>query len=52
MGPNPAFTYRQRNKYRWQIIIKLFKQDLKIRDIILKQVPEKWTIDIDPFNLL
>jgi len=48
----PFLTYRQkvRNRYRYQIVI--FFANSEQENAIITQVPEYWTIDKDPINVL
>lgn len=50
LGPSPSFYSRIRNKYIWQIILKI-KPNTNIKPI-LKIIPSDWIIDIDPESLL
>ncbi len=51
LGPTPAFYERQRDTYRWQLILKSpRRQDLTD---ILNQIPAThWQFEIDPISLL
>lgn len=51
LGPSPAFIKKERNKFRYQIIIKLKKRS-KTLDEFLRSLPKDWIVDIDPVNLL
>ena len=50
IGPSPAFTEKTHNQYRWQLIIKANQRPLLTE--IIKQLPNNWSYDIDPMNLL
>ncbi|HET8690409.1 MAG TPA: primosomal protein N' [Candidatus Saccharimonadales bacterium] len=51
LGPAPAFYERQRDTYRWQIIVKAKKRADLLK--LTEQVPAaKWQIDLDPTSLL
>lgn len=51
-GPTPAFYERQREYYRWQLIIKS-SQRAHLTEIIAHDIPTKqWQIDLDPLSLL
>ena len=50
-GPTPAFYERQRDTYRWQIIVKSPKR-ATLLEIITQLPPAHWQYDIDPMNLL
>ena len=51
LGPTPAFYERQRDTYRWQIVVKSPKRNdlIKIIDLL---PPTHWQYDIDPMSLL
>ncbi|HET6622542.1 MAG TPA: primosomal protein N', partial [Candidatus Saccharimonadales bacterium] len=50
-GPAPAFYERQRDTYRWQILIKAKRRADLVQ--LASQVPAgKWQIDLDPTSLL
>lgn len=51
IGPAPSFRYKVRNKYRYQIILKIIKPSDKIKDL-LAMINPPWKEDIDPENLL
>lgn len=51
MGPTPAFYERQRDTYRWQLVIKSKKR----ADLLMavKQLPPShWQFELDPVSLL
>lgn len=49
-GPAPAFHEKVQNKFVWQLIIKSKRRtDLTA---IIRQLPNGWSHDIDPMNLL
>mgnify|MGYP001679537862 FL=1 len=50
-GPTPAFYERQRDTYRWQIVVKSPTR-ATLLDIIAQLPPTHWQYDIDPMNLL
>ena len=51
LGPTPAFYERQRDTYRWQLILKSPKREYLID--IIKLVPTThWQSELDPTNLL
>ena len=47
----PAFYERQRNTYRWQIVVKSPTRTTLL-NIIAQLPPTHWQYDIDPMNLL
>ena len=49
IGPAPALYERIRGRYRWHIVIKSPEPQLLLEALYL---PEGWTIDIDPVQLL
>lgn len=50
-GPTPSFYERQRDTYRWQIVIKSPRRDILLA--ILDITPTShWQYDIDPISLL
>ena len=51
IGPAPSFRYKVRNKYRYQIILKIIKYSDKINEL-LAIINPPWKEDIDPENLL
>ncbi len=51
LGPSPAFFKKERNKFRYQIILKLKKRS-KVLDDFLWTLPKDWIIDVDPIDLL
>jgi len=51
LGPSPAFIKKERNKFRYQIIIKLKKRNQGLNNFLLT-LPKGWIVDVDPVNLL
>ena len=51
LGPSPAFFKKERNKFRYQIILKLKKRSKELNDY-LRTLPKDWIIDVDPIDLL
>jgi primosomal protein N' (replication factor Y) len=52
LGPSATFFQRQRGFYFQQIILK-FKNKISPDIVkIVKKLPDKWTIDVDPKDLL
>ncbi len=49
LGPTPAYVYRRRGRYRWQITLRGADPIPLLR---LCSLPQGWTIDIDPVSLL
>lgn len=50
-GPTPAFYERQRDTYRWQLVLKSSRRSRLLE--IIKHVPTAhWQFDIDPASLL
>ena len=52
LGPAPAFIPRVRGQWKWNIILKIKKENKKTKKELLKLVPQNWLIDVDPENLL
>lgn len=51
LGPTPAFYERQRNTYRWQIILKSARrQDLV--EALQHLPPKNWQYELDPTSLI
>jgi primosomal protein N' len=51
LGPTPAFYERQRDTYRWQLVVKSPKRSLLVA--ILPHVPPThWQYELDPISLL
>ena len=48
IGPGPPFFRKVRGQYRWQIVIRAADPTL----LIPEELPENWTVDIDPVSLL
>jgi primosomal protein N' (replication factor Y) len=48
IGPVPAFAFRTRGRYRWQLLIR--DPDLT-RMLSLLTLPQGWIIDIDPVGI-
>ena len=51
LGPTPAFYERQRDTYRWQIVVKSPKRS-RLLEVIDHIPPAHWQYDIDPMSLL
>jgi primosomal protein N' (replication factor Y) len=53
LGPAPSFISKKRNRYFWQLILKIDRElKLEIRNKLLNLVPGDFLCDIDPENLL
>jgi primosomal protein N' (replication factor Y) len=50
IGPSPSFYSRRGKYYYWQIVVKSKKRSHLIE--LTKLVPQDWTINLDPINLL
>jgi primosomal protein N' (replication factor Y) len=48
VGPGPSFVHRQRNKYRWQLVLRGSNLPAFLKNI---NFPQGWVIDIDPVGL-
>jgi len=55
LGPAPAFYKKRRQYFRWQIILKIRKNQknelVKLKNI-LATLPKGWTVDVDPMEML
>jgi len=50
-GPTPAFYERQRDTYRWQLVLKSSDRS-KLLSVMKKTTGPHWQADIDPASLL
>lgn len=50
LGPAPAFHERLNNRYRWQLVVKTRQRSTLVD--ICRSLPDRWTINLDPINLL
>ncbi len=46
LGPNPSFIFKKRNRFFYEILIKLKTSQEK--EIISKIIPSDWIVDVDP----
>lgn len=51
LGPTPAFYERQRDTYRWQLVVKS-KRRKDLTAIVEQLPPTHWQFEIDPISLL
>ncbi len=49
IGPVPAFAFRVRGRYRWQLILRGYEPAQLLSEITL---PQGWTIDVDPVGII
>lgn len=49
IGPAPAFFHRQRNRFRWHLVLRT--SDPAPLLAVLR-LPQGWALDVDPVNLL
>jgi primosomal protein N' (replication factor Y) len=49
IGPAPAFFHRQRNRYRWHLLLRAPNPSLLL-DVL--RVPPGWALDVDPVHVL
>ena len=49
IGPVPAFAYRARGKYRWQLFLRGPDSTRILSQVTL---PRGWTIDVDPVGMI
>jgi len=47
LGPSPAFCYKKRNMYRWNILLKLKNHT----EVPFDSIPDTWDIDVNPLTL-
>lgn len=53
IGPSPAFIYKERGQYLWNIILKIIEsEEIKKRNELLRLVPAGWLIDVNPRNII
>ncbi len=53
LGPAPAYVYKIKNRYAWNIILKIKNdEEEKIKFFLLKDIPGDWLIDVNPISLL
>ena len=48
LGPMPAFPARLRGRYRWQMVLRGARPRMLLERV---QVPQGWTVDVDPIGL-
>lgn len=51
LGPTPAFYERQRDTYRWQLVLKSSKRALLV-EALDHVPPAHWQFELDPISLL
>lgn len=51
LGPTPAFYERQRDTYRWQLVIKSSRRSALL-DVLKELPPAHWQYELDPLSLL
>jgi primosomal protein N' (replication factor Y) len=49
IGPIPAFAFRVRGRYRWQLILRGHNLAQVLSEVSL---PQGWTIDVDPVGII
>lgn len=49
VGPAPAFFHKQRNRYRWHILLRAIDPVPLLETL---QLPPGWVIDVDPVHVL
>lgn len=53
LGPNPCFITKIRDKYQYQIVVKLRNvQEKSTLKKIMINLPKGWRVDVDPVSLL
>ncbi len=49
LGPSPAYIRRLRGQYRWNILLRGHEPSRLLGEV---RVGQRWTVDVDPVNLL
>src|SRR5690606_20261627 len=49
LGPSPAYIRRFRGDYRWQLLLRGHEPARLVEQV---RLGPRWTVDIDPVNLL
>ena len=49
IGPAPAFFHRQRNRFRWHLLLRAADPALLLE---LLRLPPGWVLDVDPVHVL
>jgi len=49
IGPVPAFAFRARGRYRWQLFLRGSDSSRLLSQLTL---PRGWTIDVDPVGMV
>jgi primosomal protein N' (replication factor Y) len=49
IGPAPAFFHRQRNRYRWHLLLRA-RNPAPLLDVL--RMPPGWALDVDPVHVL
>jgi primosomal protein N' (replication factor Y) len=49
IGPAPAFFHRQRNRFRWHIILRADQPEALLATL---RLPPGWSLDVDPIHVL
>jgi primosomal protein N' (replication factor Y) len=49
IGPAPAFFHRQRNRFRWHLVLRASDPAPLLAAL---RLPHGWTLDVDPVNVL
>lgn len=52
LGPNPCFLTKIKNKFCWNVVIKIKKNPEIIKKELFKTIPENFIVDVDPETLL
>lgn len=54
LGPAPAYIPKMKNEYIWHIILKIENNEKgeEEKNAVLKNIPEGWTIDVNPESML
>jgi primosomal protein N' (replication factor Y) len=49
IGPAPAFFHRQRNRFRWHLLLRAVDPAALLAEL---RVPPGWALDVDPVHVL
>ena len=49
IGPAPAFFHRQRNRFRWHLLLRAADPSALLESL---RLPPGWILDVDPVHVL
>jgi len=52
LGPNPCFTPKIKNKFCWNVVIKIKKNSEITKKDLFKTIPDNFIVDVEPETLL